>query len=79
MATIQAAQAVITTSRLETTGPKLVHTFTIPRPGNNPAYRRHVYHWMRQEMRMPHAGGQISKWTALKAWKHSKRYVEALS
>jgi hypothetical protein len=73
----QAAQAVITRPCSETSKPKLIHT--IPRPGNNPAYRRHVYFWMRQEVRMPHPGGQISRWTALEAWKRSKQYVEALS
>jgi hypothetical protein len=77
MAMIQAAQAVITSHHPETSKPTLVHT--IPRPGNNPAYRRHVYFWMRQEVRRPHPGGQISRWTAIEAWKRSKQYVEALS
>jgi hypothetical protein len=73
----QAAQAVITRPCRETSRPTLVHT--IPRPGNNPAYRRHVYFWMRQEVRMPHPGGRISKRTATEAWKRSKQYVEALA
>jgi hypothetical protein len=74
----RAAQAVIMRPYSETSMPKLVHT-SMPRPGNNPAYRRHVYFWMRQEVRRPHPGGQISRWTALEAWKRSKQYVEALS
>ena len=74
----QAAQAVITRPYSETSKPTLIHT-SIPRPGNTPAYRRHVYVWMRQEVRMPHPGGQISRWTAIEAWKRSKQYVEALS
>jgi hypothetical protein len=82
----QAAQAVITRPCSETSMPSakaegkptLIHT-SIPRPGNTPAYRRHVYFWMRQEVRMPHPGGQISRRTALEAWKRSKQYVEALS
>jgi hypothetical protein len=54
-------------------------TTRIPRPGNTPEYRRHVYFWMRQEVRMPHPGGRISKLTALQAWTRAGRYVEALS
>jgi hypothetical protein len=38
-----------------------------------------VYFWMRQEVRMPHPGGRISKRTATEAWKRSKQYVEALA
>jgi hypothetical protein len=57
----------------------------LPRPSqpevrfiDTPEYRRLVYKWMRGEVRMPHPGGRISKWPALKAWKHSGEYVEAL-
>jgi hypothetical protein len=43
-----------------------------------PEYRRIVYRWMRQEIRMPHAGGRISKWSAQLAWKRSGEWMEAL-
>jgi hypothetical protein len=45
---------------------------------DTPEYRRLVYKWMRREVRLPHPGGRISKWTATKAWKFSGLYVQAL-
>jgi hypothetical protein len=72
----RAAQAVITTPHPETTRLTLIHT--IPRPGNNPAYRRHVYFWMREEVRM-RPGARNCQLPAREAWKRSKQYVEALS
>jgi hypothetical protein len=43
-----------------------------------PEYRRHVYKWMRREVRRPHPGGRTHKWTATFAWRQSGLWVEAI-
>jgi hypothetical protein len=53
-------------------------TNTSPRFVDTPEYRRIVYRWMRQEVRMPHPGGRISKRPAWKAWKQSGEWCEAV-
>ena len=53
-------------------------TDTTTRFVETPEYRRIVYRWMRREVRLPHPGGRISKWTAAFAWKMSGQYVEAI-
>ena len=53
-------------------------TDTTTRFVESPEYRRLVYKMMRREVRLPHPGGRISKWTAAFAWKMSGQYVEAI-
>jgi len=45
---------------------------------DSPEYRRIVYKWMRQEVRMPHRGCRISRWPAWNAWQKSGQWCEAI-
>ena len=43
---------------------------------SDPQQRHIIYRWMRQEASL-RPGGRLTRWPAWKAWKYSKKFIEA--